>query len=116
MIPFGNHTVTLYHKDQNGYTSYTISGCSWRSANERSLDNGATVITERTTCRIPANYICPRAGDLLVLGNEKAEIKSEIDLVRHMEKLRNQGFHAFRVQACADNSGAPLPHFAATGA
>lgn len=117
MIPFGNQTVTLYHKSENGYTRYILTNCSWRSSNERSLQDGATIITERTTCRILPQYTRPVPGDMLVLGVVEEDAASEIELVRLMEKLRSEGFRAFRVQACSDNSeGVPLPHYAAVGA
>lgn len=116
MIPFGSHTVTLLHKSAHGYKRYTLDGCSWRSTNERSIRDGATVITERTTCRILPQYTKPVPGDLLVLGVVKEEAAGEIELVQLMEKLRSKGFRAFRVRACADNSvGVPLPHYAVVG-
>ena len=117
MIPFGNHIVTLYHKDGSGYTRHILVNCSWRSSNERTLSGGATVITERTTCRIPPQYPCPVPGDMLVLGVVEDEADGEIALGRLLTSLRNQGYRAFRVQSCANNDTAcPLPHFAATGA
>lgn len=116
MIPFGFHTVTLYHRENTGYARYILDGCSWRSSNERAISDGSTIITERTTCRIPSRYICPSPGDLLVLGNVENAIASEIELVRCMENLRKQGYRAFRAQSCADYTNAPLPHFAVIGA
>lgn len=117
MIPFGNQTVTLYHKSGNGYTRYILTNCSWRSSNERSLMDGATVITERTTCRILPQYTRPIPGDLLVLGIVENDVASDIELVRLMEQLRSKGYRAFRVESCADNTGGvPLPHYAAIGA
>ena len=116
MIPFGNHTVTMLHKTANGYKRFMLTGCSWRSSNDRTLEGGATVITERTTCRIPPEHTMPIPGDLLILGDVKASAAGEIDLVRQMQQLRDRGYKAFRVQSCADNSqGAPLPHYCATG-
>lgn len=116
MIPFGTHIVTLYHAENPGYSIHTLVNCSWRSANERTLQDGATVITERTTCRIPPQYTCPVPGDLLVLGVVVEPVDNEITLVHFMEQLREEGYRAFRVQSCANNAnGAPLPHYAATG-
>lgn len=116
MIPFGNHTVTLYHRESTGYARYLFNGCSWRSVNERAISDGSTIITERTTCRIPPHYICPATGDLLILGAVDKPIANEIELVRYMESLRKQGFRAFRAQSCADYRDAPLPHYAVLGA
>ena len=116
MIPFGNHIVTLYHKNENGYSCHILVNCSWRSVNERSLQNGATIITERTTCRILPQYKRPVPGDLLVLGVVEEDMHSEIELKRYAERLRQDGFKCFFVQSCADHSmGVPLPHYAATG-
>ena len=118
MIPFGNHVVTMLHYNGTTYVREVLSGCSWRSVNDRSLSDGATIITERTTCRIPPKYTCPIHGDLLILGNVKVYAKNEIELTRQMETLRQKGYRAFRVQSCADNTlnGAPLSHYAAIGA
>lgn len=117
MIPFGNHVVTMLHHNGTSYVREVISGCSWRCVNDRSLSDGATIITERTTCRIPPQYTRPVSGDLLILGDVIASAKNEIELVRLMESLRQRGYRAFRVQSCADNShnGTPLAHYAATG-
>ena len=116
MIPFGTHIVTLYHAENPGYSIHTLINCSWKSTNERSLQDGATIITERTTCRILPQYTKPVPGDLLVLGVVDEAVENEIALVRLMEKLRSEGYRAFRVQSCADNSaGVPLPHYAAVG-
>ncbi len=116
MIPFGHHIVTLYHKTADGYSRHLLHGCSWHSENERTLSEGTTIITERTTCRIPPQYICPSPGDLLILGNVAEEVRGDIELVRLMERMRNGGFRAFRAQHCADNTqGLPLPHFSAIG-
>ena len=117
MIPFGHHIVTLYHKTADGYSRHLLHGCSWHSENERTLSEGTTIITERTTCRIPPQYICPSPGDLLILGNVRASANGEIELVRLMETLRQEGYRAFRVQSCADNShSVQLAHYAAIGA
>lgn len=117
MIPFGNHTVTLLHKTPSGYKRYSMNGCSWKSTNERTLIDGAAVISERTTCRIPPQYTKPAPGDLLILGNVQAAAAGDIELVQLMERLRSAGYRVFRVESCADNSaGVPLPHYAAIGA
>ena len=117
MIPFGTHNATLYHAENPGYSIHTIANCSWRSTNERTLQDGATVITERTTCRILPQYTKPVPGDLLVLGVVDEPVENEIALVRLMERLRDKGYRVFRVQSCADNSaGVPIPHYAAIGA
>lgn len=117
MIPFGNHIVTLYHKCDAGYTRHILANCSWRSTNERSLVDGATVIMERTTCRILPQYTRPIPGDMLVMGVVEDDAASDIELVRLMERYRSEGYRAFRVESCADNTGGvPLPHYAAVGA
>ena len=117
MIPFGNETVTMLHKLETGYERYVLTGCSWRTSNEKALSIDAVIYTERTTCRIPSKYVRPDPGDLFILGEVMADAKDEIELVRLMESLRKQGMCVFRVQSCADNSkGNVLPHYAATGA
>ena len=115
MIPFGNHEVTLYHLKGTGYERHIISGCSWRSTNTRSLIENSAVIAQQTTCRLPPDAKKPIPGDLLILGTIWEKVDGEIDLIRLMERLRKEGYRAFRVQSCADNTGAPLGHYAATG-
>jgi hypothetical protein len=117
VIPFGNHTVTMLHYDGVTYKREVLEGCSWKSKNERSLFNGATTVSERTVCRIPSRYTCPIPGDLLILGNVIATASGEIELVRLMDMMRQNGYKAFRVESCADNSHAiQLAHYAAIGA
>jgi hypothetical protein len=117
MIPFGTHTVTLLHYDGKKYVRKVLSGCSWRSTNERVLSDASTAIVERTTCRIPPQYTCPVPGDLMILGKVNATANNEIALVRLMEAMRDQGKKAFRVQSVSDNSTTGIiPHFSATGA
>lgn len=116
MIPFGNHNATLYHKTDKGYSIHNIIGCSWFSANERALVDGVSVITERTTCRYLPAYQRAEPGDLFVLGTVSEKVRSDIELVRLMQKLRGNGYRAFRVQSFADRATGPvLPHYAAIG-
>lgn len=117
MIPFGNQTVTLMHMGKNGYELHLLHGCSWRSAISRSTSLNTLEETHETTCRVPYTQTKPIPGDLLILGNIKAEAKNEIELVKLMESLQKQGINAFRAQQVKDNSiGCPLPHYAASGA
>lgn len=116
MIPFGNRTVTLLHKAETGYERHILSGCSWRTGNEKVLSIDTVIYTERTTCRIPPKFPQPSPGDLLILGEVEAEAKREIELLPLMDSLRKRGIRVFRVQSCADNTGGPIPHYAATGA
>lgn len=116
MIPFGNHAVTLLRREGGAYKRYVLTGCSWRDSAARMLNGEAIAITMETTCRIPAGQKVPQPGDLLVLGTVKAAANSEIELVRLMQKLREDGYAVFRVSRVKDNSrGAPMPHFAVTG-
>lgn len=116
MIPFGNHSVTLLHAEGTGYKRYILKGCSWKDANVRMLAGTAISSTTETTCRIPAGQKMPAPGDLLVLGNLKAEVGSEIELTRLMQKLREEGYAVFKVSRIRDDSrGLPIPHYAAIG-
>lgn len=116
MIPFGNSTVTLLHKSANGYRRYTLTGCSWRMTESRSMIDKTRETSMQTTCRIPADQQAPLPGDLLILGKTNASADSEIDLVRLLDALRLAGKPAFRIQSVKDNRlNAPMPHWAAMG-
>ena len=117
MIPFGDKTITLLHKAAEGYERHSISGCSWRSTDVRTLSGTSIVCTVETTCRIPPGNIIPIPGDLIAIGNIDVSARNEIELVRAMQKLRESGISVFRVERVKDNAqGAPIPHYAATGA
>lgn len=116
MIPFGTHTVTLLHKVKGGYSRHVISGCSWRMKEAKVLLESAKRFTIETTCRLPEGSMKPSPGDLLIKGNVKAVVNSEIELARLYEQLNANGIAAFRVNRVANNAnGAPLPHYAAIG-
>lgn len=116
MIPFGDKTVTLLHRQGDGYRRYVLTGCSWRMASASLMDGNTKRKTIETTCRIPEGQIKPAVGDVLALGDVNAEAKDEIELVRLLEALRVGGKAAFRVRRVKDNAqGAPIPHYAAIG-
>ena len=117
MIPFGRETVTVLHRFGGGYVPYILRGCSWRSAKTRSANGTAVDKSEGTTCRIPAGQTMPDVGDVLILGAYNLRAESEIALVRLLDGMRRDGVRAIRVTQVRDNSrGAPLPHYAVTGA
>lgn len=116
MIPFGNRTVTLLHRVPNGYKLFILSGCSWKDAAARTLSGTSIVCTMETTCRVPRGQQKPEPGDLMILGAVSESAGSEIELVRLMQRLRAEGGSAFRVERVKDNTGAPMPHYAASGA
>ena len=117
MIPFGRETVTVLHRSDGGYTPYILRGCSWRSAKARSVNGTAVDKSEDTTCRIPSGQTMPDVGDVLILGAHNLRAESEIALVRLLDGMRRDGVRAIRVTQVRDNSrGAPLPHYAVTGA
>lgn len=116
MIPFGNQTVTLLHKSATGYTRHILAGCSWRQAKIRSVSTDVQDTALETKCRIPHTQKKPEPGDLMILGTAVTNANSEIELVRLMDSLREQGKSVFMVQQVKDNSiGAPLPHYAVSG-
>lgn len=116
MIPFGNKTVTLFHKGEDGYTRHVLTGCSWRISAVRTVSDNMVVQTLETTCRIPAGQQKPSAGDVLFLGKRDAEASSEIDIKRLIEAARDEGISAFRVTTVRDNSlDSVLAHYAAIG-
>lgn len=117
MIPFGKHTVTLLHRESNTYVRYTLTGCSWRMADVRTLVDNALTHTVETTCRIPHTQQAPSVGDLLILGDSDVSAGSDIEVSRLRDALCLAGKPAFRVQRVKNNAnGAPMPHYAAIGA
>lgn len=117
MIPFGNHTVTLLHREGNTYVRYTLTGCSWRMADVRTLVDNALLHNVETTCRIPHTQQAPSVGDLLILGDSDVSAGSDIEVSRLRDALCLAGKPAFRVQRVKNNAnGAPMPHYAAIGA
>ena len=117
MIPFGCETVTVLHRFGGGYAPYILRGCSWRNTKARSVIGTAVGKSDDTTCRIPAGQTMPEVGDVLILGAYNLRAESEIALVRLLDGLRGDGVRAIRVTQVRDNSrGAPLPHYAVTGA
>lgn len=117
MMPFGNQSVTLLHREGGGYKRYLLEGCSWQSTERKSMGDNAMIFALETTCRIPANQKIPEAGDLLILGRVEAEAANEIALARLLDGFRQAGTPAFRVRSVKNNAlGAPMPHYAAAGA
>lgn len=117
MIPFGTNTVTLLHREGDVYKRYTLRNCTWRQVAVRRIDSGVMETTLETICRIPAGQKKPDTGDLLALGEAKIAAKNEIELVRLMQRMQEQGKSAMRILRVKDNSGGfPLPHYAASGA
>ena len=120
MIPFGQESVTLYHReetaDAQGRTTLTwrrilLDGCSWRHAARYSLSNADEVV-----CRVPAGQMRPSVGDGMILGSVDDEVGSAVALAELLAAHRQQG-RAFRVAAVNDNvrKGFPLAHYAARG-
>ena len=53
----------------------------------------------------------------MILGEYNAAVSTSAELSRLYDALRRAGVDCFRVESVRDNSmGAPLPHYAATGA
>ena len=115
MIPFGNQTVTLFHKANSTYTRYVLSNCSWRQKNIRIVSDGAVIRTVETVCRIPNGQQKPTVGDLLVLGVNNATVSNDVDASRMRDSVNSSGGAAFRAQSVKDNTNAPIPHFCAAG-
>lgn len=113
MIPFANDVVTLYHKGADGYAAHLIPGCSLRQTARRSATDRAQAYTAETVCRIPPGGVKPAPGDVIVPGACGEIAENEIGLMRLLDSLRPDG--AFRVNSVSDNTGAPLPHYAARG-
>lgn len=115
MIPFGNQTVTLFHKANSAYTRYVLSNCSWRQKSIRAVSDDAVIYTIETVCRIPSGQQKPAAGDLLVLGANNATASNDVEVSRLRDSVNSSGGAAFRVQFVKDNTNAPIPHFCAAG-
>lgn len=116
MIPFGNETVTLFHRSEGGYARYVLSDCSWRTASSRSAYGNTVQRSDEISCRIPAGGVLPQPGDVLILGDYSSDAQTEIEMTRLLDALWRRGAQAIRVNSVRDNSrNAPLPHYAVTG-
>lgn len=121
MIPFGNESVTLYHRTRsevNGrsketWKRYVLPGCSViRSAKASPMENNVQH-SEEVVCRIPAKYQAPDVGDVIVPGIVSASVSSSRDASALIDTYAG----AFRVSAVKYNNrpGFPMPHYAAKG-
>lgn len=118
MIPFGDQTVTLYHRVRTeadgrtceGWQRHVLTGCSWRYRRADDLKDGAVTGAAKAVCRIPAGQVCPAAGDVAVLGVCAAQPVSAKEAAAIAD-----GADAFRVCDVTDNSRGPLPHYTARG-
>ncbi len=116
MIPFGNQTVTLFHKANGAYIKYTLSNCSWRQKDVRTVSDGVIFHAVETICRVPEGQRKPAVGDLMVLGTTRASASNDIEISRLRDSVNSSGGAAFRVAMVKDNTNAPVPHFCAQGA
>lgn len=121
MIPFGDHIVTLYHRERievdgragEAWSRHILTGCSWRDRVVSYTTSTEVLRNAETVCRVPPGQQKPSVGDVMVKG-ETAEIAAgAADAARILERYTPAG--AFRVTSIADNTSAPLPHFAARG-
>lgn len=120
MIPFGNKTVTLVHretsKDENGrskivYRKYTLSGCSWKVIEAATGIEGAFPQKPTAVCRIPATQQKPAVGDVLILGKHSGDIASSTDVANLLESD-----DVFKIASVGDNSmNGIMPHYACKG-
>ena len=121
MIPFGNETITLYHRTRtevNGrskdtWTRRFLSGCSViRRAKSAASDDHAHH-SEEIICRIPARYQAPEVGDVIVPGRASESVISS----RDASALIDSHDGAFRVNSVKHNNrpGFPMPHYAVRG-
>lgn len=117
MIPFGDQTVTLYHKGDQGYTRHILTGCSWRSTHgSRMYDNVLQADgTTTCSCRYPHTQQRAAEGDIFVLGTAQDTLTSGTQIAGMLAKYRDRGI--FVCTAFADNAlgGHPMPHYHARG-
>ena len=120
MIPFGNKTVTLIHRniskgaDGKSVVSYTVSrlqGCSWKFTKSAKHDDGAFIDHPSMICRIPVGQKVPDVGDILMLGVYNKPIA---DSAAFTAVLENE--NAMKVESIGDNSlNGVLPHYVCKG-
>ena len=111
IYPLFNDVVTLYHKENDSYTRYTLSGVQWRQKVERIAyqrgNAGVFDLKTVTSVTIPydtpnANVISVSEGDVLVLG--EAPNLSESFTIAELKKA----YPSYcTVRAIADNTLRP---------
>lgn len=109
--PLFNDVVTLYHKENDSYTRYTLSGVQWRQKVERIAHQrgNASVFDLKTVTSVTIPYDTPNAnaisvseGDVLVLG--EAPDLSESFTIADLKKT----YPSYcTVRAIADNTLRP---------
>lgn len=109
--PLFNDVVTLYHKENDSYTRYTLSGVQWRQKAERIAyqQGNAGVFDLKTVTSVTIPYDTPNAnaisvseGDVLVLG--EAPDLSESFTIADLKKA----YPSYcTVRAIADNTLRP---------
>lgn len=124
MIPFGTHTVTMYHRtritgedgrSREEWRRVVMEGCSWRQTSGQVMAEGAVLRKPQISCRIPARYVCPAVGDVLILGKVSEDPVSGKGIAQLLEQHRDSG--AFRASVIGSYAlpGSPLPHHMARG-
>lgn len=114
MIPFGKHTVTLFHRGEHGIERYIIHGASWKVQTERSTYDGINQPKVGTVC-ICRYENAPHGapGDLYILGGTTEQPRTDADLARLHEKY---GERAFLCELVSDNTlSGIMPHLCAKG-
>lgn len=119
MIPFGNETITLYHRSRTTvegrardvWERIVIHGCSLVWKEQTQFAEGLLRRGVQVTCRIPPDGQAPAVGDVIVPG----EIADEADSSMTAARLIESHAGAFRVSSVAFNNrpGFPMPHYAA---
>ena len=115
MLPFGEHTVTMYHHTNGTITRIVLHGCSWRTVYGRSLyDNVMKPSASVCSCRYTDGPVAA-TGDVFIKGEAQERVKSSVELPELLEKYRDSG--AFVCETFSNNAQGtfPLKHYCARG-
>ena len=122
MLPFGHHTVTLYHRvrsageggrSKDEWTRAVLRGCAWREAQAEAGANGNATALPDARCTSPPDLAEVCVGDALMLGEAREEYASTAALAEAVAAHE----HAFWISRVArrDGQGLLLRHIVAYG-
>lgn len=107
--PNYNHTITHYHKDEEGWNKAVYKDCFFHSELHINQVGTQENVVNTYTVRIPAESLeydfVAAKGDVVIHGECEDMIDDKVQGCRVAEVIAKHKPGAFRVTAVADNTG-----------